>query len=182
MRKTLLLLSGVIGILTFIFLALDLLNGGTGISFATFILWTAIVGINTFVTIKVKGNFVLPLTLTIGNLLVALSLLWTGQIGWGMVEWLTLVLVVICIYVWLTASSTSTIIISTITITIAGIPQLITAWNNPTAVSIPIWSGFFVSSVCSVFAGKEWTVKERLYATARASFYAAIIMLALGRF
>jgi len=64
------LLSGFFLIATFVLMIWHLLNGGSGISFATFAFWTLIVGINTIVTIKEKGNFIFPLVLTLGNLAV----------------------------------------------------------------------------------------------------------------
>lgn len=175
-------LSGIIGIVTFIPLVWHLLRGGSGASFAAFAFWTIIVGINTFVTIKEKGNYIFPLALTVGNFSTSVALLLTEQFWWGNLEWLTLVLVLICLFVWATSKRTTTIIISAIAITIAGIPQLVLAWNNPESITIFIWAGFLIASLFGILAGKDWSVKERLYSLSRLILYALVIIFALTRY
>jgi hypothetical protein len=172
-------LSGFVGVITFIPLIWILFHGGSGASFASFIFWAIIVGIATIVTFKEKGNYVFPLALTLGNLATALTLLVTQQFFWGIIEWVTLVLVLICLTVWIVGNRTITLIVSTIAISLGGIPQLFLAWNHPTDISIPVWSGFLIASIFGVMAGKNWTIKERLYPVARLILYALVIILAL---
>ena len=172
------LLSGFIGVITFIPLIWSLFNGGSGASFAAFAFWTVIVGITTIVTIKEKGNYMFPLALTIGNLLTTLALLITKQFFWGIVEWMTLILVLVCLYVWIKSSRSFTIIVSTIAISLSGIPQLFLASNQPDNVSIPIWGGFLIASILGLLAGKDWSVKERLYPLARLILYGLVIVIA----
>lgn len=172
-------LSGFIGVATFIPLIWSLFNGGTGASFAAFAFWTLIVGINTIVTIKENGNYIFPLALMFGNFCTAIALLITGQFLWGTIEWLTLVLVLICICVWATSNRSLTMIVSTIAISLGGIPQLFLAWSNPLSISIPIWTGFLIASLFGIFAGKNWSIKERLYPVARLILYALVIGITL---
>lgn len=159
-----------------------MLIGGSGASFASFSFWTVIVGINTIVTIKEKGNYVFPLSLTLGNFATSVALLITGQFVWGYVEWLTSILVIVSIGFWIFGKRSTIILVSTIAISIAGIPQLFLAWTNPSSISLLIWSGFLIASILGVLAGKNWSIKERLYPTARLVLYALVILFAIKRF
>ncbi len=176
------LLSGFFLIVAFVLLIWSLLRGSSGTSFATFAFWTLIVGINAVATIKEKGNFIFPLVLTLGNLGVSIALLVTGQFWWGLTEWVILIFVLVSIGVWITSSGTLTIIVSTIAITLGSIPQLVLAWNNPSSILIHFWTILLVASIFGVLAGKEWSIKERLYSVARLLIYASVIILAMKRF
>jgi len=176
------ILSIFLAIVIFTFLTWTLLNGGSGTSFATFAFWTLIVGINTIVTIKEKGNFVFPLVLTVGNLIVSIALLATGQFWWGTTEWITLIFVLISLGVWATSSGYLTIIVSTIAITLGSIPQIVLAWNIPASIPLYFWIGLFVLSIFGLLAGREWSIKERLYSVARMLVYLLVIIFAMKRF
>ena len=105
-----------------------------------------------------------------------------GQLNFGTVEWATLFLVLICIYFWLTKGSSSIIIFSTLAVTIGSIPQLFDAYKDPFDIYLLPCFGFVVASIISIIAGKDWSIKERLYATARALIYATVIILAMRKF
>ncbi len=176
------ILSGIVGLLGFVFLIFSLLQGNSGVSFATFIFWTLIAGINAYATFKEHGNFILSLTLAFGNFLTALVLLMKGNVSWGNLEWFAAILLVACLFAWRASTLYTTIIVSTIAITIGGIPQLFLAWNEPAKISIEAWSIFCISSFFGVLAGKNWSMKERLYPIARFFFYGLIVFFALKRF
>ncbi len=181
-KNTYKILSGIIGLLGFYILIFSLSQGNSGVSFATFIFWTLIAGLNAYATFKEHGNFTLSLTLTLGNFLTALVLLLKGNVSWGMPEWFAAALLIPCLLAWRRSTRNATIIVSTIAITIGGVPQLLLAWNEPAKISIVAWSIFCISSFIGVLAGKNWSVKERLYPIARFSFYGLIVLLALKRF
>ncbi|MEI9920857.1 MAG: hypothetical protein WDO14_18995 [Bacteroidota bacterium] len=157
------LIGGVVGLVAFLLLIINLLRSNIEQSFAAFLLWALLDTIATVTTIIEGGNYWLALSNAIGSFLITVILISKRQVLWTWVESMTTVLVIICLLVWYTLGERAGIIASSLANLIAGIPQMVDTYKKPSGTPSLPYAVFFVGNVISLMAGKAWTIEERFY-------------------
>ena len=90
--------GGVLALLLFIPLIAGILKEGVeGQSCATWFLWGLLDTVLTISVIDQRGNFLLPLSFAIGDIMLVVVLLIKGQIRWGLFETGILAMVIGCL-------------------------------------------------------------------------------------
>ncbi len=172
--KTLIVLTGVA---PYVLLSVSILKGTVKQSFATWILWFGL-DVIMLVSLTLKGgNTLLFAVFTIGTLAVTIFLARARQFHWGKFEWLITFLVLICTTVFLVGGPYLSIISVTLALNIAGIPQLISTYKDPSSTPRIAYLLFTTSSMLSVISAAAWTVEERLPYLSSTLFCAIIVLL-----
>src|ERR1041385_911137 len=175
------LAGGIIGLVAFLLLTIDLLRTTTEQSFAAFLLWALLDGIAAATTIIEGGNYWLALFNAIGSAAITLILVRKKQVSWTWIETMTAILVVICLVVWYTSGELAGIVASSLAVFIAGIPQVIDTFKKPENTPWLPYAVFLVGNVIALMAGKAWTIEERFYQCISLSISVILLVLSLRR-
>ncbi|HWD92862.1 MAG TPA: hypothetical protein VG938_11005 [Verrucomicrobiae bacterium] len=161
-HQSLKIAAGVLTLLLFIPMILGVLkDGAEAQSCATWLLWAALDTVLTITIIEQRGNFLLPLGFTIGDVLLVAVLLAKGRFQWGGFETVILALVIGCMFVWKFAGPKPATVASTLGICIALLPGLRAMWKKPQRKVGNIWAGYIVANGLSFFGGTAMTIEER---------------------
>ncbi|NOT75773.1 MAG: hypothetical protein HOP08_12675 [Cyclobacteriaceae bacterium] len=174
-------LGGIIGVAAYAFLILAILKSNVRQNFAAFMLWGMLDTIATITSILENGNFWLPLSNAVGASAVAVLLVIKKQVSWTRVETMTAFLVIICLIVWSTAGQRVALMATAAAVVIASIPQMFNTYKKPSETPLIPYFIFLAANVLSLFAGKSWSVEERLYPSASLLLTLAIVLLALRK-
>lgn len=155
--------GGIIGLVAFLLLIIELLRSTTEQNFAAFFLWALLDGIATATTIIEGGNYWLALSNATGSAMITIILIVKKQVSWTWIETMTAILVVICLFVWFTSGELAGIVASSLAVLIAGIPQMVDTFRRPESTPSLPYAVFFIGNVISLMAGKEWSIEERFY-------------------
>jgi hypothetical protein len=136
---------------------------GEGLSFATFLLWSALAWINTISTKKQSGSWIIPLMYSIGATTTTIVLIIKGRYGWSVFDTVVAILVIVCVILWLAKGDRWAIVSSTTASFIAALPFLIMTWKNPSVSPITPNTLFLLANFLGFIAAKKWTLQDRLY-------------------
>jgi len=154
--------GGLLALLLFIPLIIEILKSGAeGQSCATWLLWGALDTVLTISIIQQRGNFLLPLGFTIGDLVLVGILLAKGRFQWGRFESAILVLVIGCMAAWKFSGPRMATIAATLGVCIAGIPGLLAMLKRPQRKIGNVWAGYVLANGLSFFGGTAMTIEER---------------------
>ena len=156
-------IGGIIGLVAFLLLIIELLRSTTEQNFAAFLLWALLDVIATTTTIIEGGNYWLALSNATGSTIITLILVGKKQVSWTRVETMTAILVVVCLLVWYTSGELAGIVVSSLAVLIAGIPQMVDTFKKPESTPVLPYAIFCVGNVVSFMAGRAWTIEERFY-------------------
>ena len=181
MEETLQPLSGIIQLIAYLVIAYGIFRSGVKQSFAAFLLWGMLDLIATVTTIIEHGNYWLALSNAVGASSICLLLVIKKQVSWSWVETLTAALVVICLIVWATAGEIAGIIASSIAVVIASVPQMVDTFKKPASTPTLAYIIFLIANVLSIFAGRSWSIEERLYAVCGVFLTLVILIFSLRK-
>ena len=172
--------GGVGALALFVPLALEILRGNGGQSFATWILWAMLDTTLAVSTMAQHGNFLLPLGFAVGGWVLTLLLVVKGRFAWGRLDSLILALVIGCLAGWKWGGAETAIILATLAICLAGIPGLMELWKQPQRAVGNIWAAYIVANGLAFFGGTAMTVPER-FAPAMFASFSLLMFLASRR-
>lgn len=174
------LLSSALSIVLYIPLCKKILEGKIVQNFGTWILWTTINCVAAITIIIQNGNFLLPVTFTLGSSCVTVCIAISKNYNWTRFETLVACIVLACIIGWYISGPKLATIISAFALVISGIPQLIDAAKEPWSKPFLISSGYFSANILSIIGAKDWSVKEVLCPIFGA-FYCGVMVLVVSR-
>ena len=164
MKKYLGILSVAIGAIAYTFMVISTAMGtGEGVSFTTFILWSALAFISGFSMMKQGANPAVPMMYGVGSASTAIVLICKGRFQWFGLDTITSILVVICVVLWLTSGPKWALIMSVAAAVVAAIPFIIMTWKDPANSPIIPSTGFLLANFLFFLSGKKWTLEDRLY-------------------
>jgi len=175
------LIGGIIGLIAFLLLIINLMRSSIEQSFAAFLLWALLDAIATATTIIEGGNYWLALSNAIGSFAITFILIFKRQVSWTWLESMTTVLVVTCLATWYMLGELAGIIVSSLANLVAGIPQMVDTYKKPGSTPPMPYAVFFVGNVVSLIAGSAWTVEERLYQSTSVLLTAIILLFSLRK-
>lgn len=155
------LAAGILGLSANYPLIRDILSGKATQNFATFLLWASL-DIIAAVTTR-DGNFILPAAYAISGSTVATILAIKKQVSWSWIETGTTILVIACLILWKTKGEEIATVASSSAVVIATFPQARDTWKKPEETPVSAYLMFLVANSLSFYAGKAWTIDERLY-------------------
>ena len=174
------LLSTILNSGLFVFNCIYVLRGKSQ-SIASWGLWGVLVGIAAVTIALQGGNYWLALTNAIGNGAVFLCILKSGDRSWTWFETTTLFMVLVCIVFWVTSGPRMATIMATVAFVLAGFPQLKDTYKKPWNTSALLYSGYSISALLAVFAGKAWSVEERFFPGTLTFFNSLVAIVALRK-
>lgn len=136
---------------------------GEGLSFATFLLWSALAWINMISTKKQNGSWGVPLMYSIGATTTTIVLIFKGRYGWTLFDTVVTILVIVCVILWLAKGDRWAIVSSTTASFIAALPFLYMTWKNPSMSPITPNTLFLSANLLGFIAARKWTLQDRLY-------------------
>ncbi|MEJ0032837.1 MAG: hypothetical protein WDO15_21825 [Bacteroidota bacterium] len=175
------LLGGIIGLVAFLLLIINLRRSNVEQSFAAFLLWALLDVIATTTTIIQGGNYWLALSNAIGSIAITIILISKRQVLWTWIESMTTVLVIICLIVWYTSGEVAGIVASSLANLIAAIPQMVDTYKRPESTPSLPYGVFFIGNVLSLLAGGSWAIEERFYQSTSIVLTLVILLLSLRR-
>jgi hypothetical protein len=134
-----------------------------GLSFATFMLWSALAWITTITTWKQSGEAGVPLMYSIGATITMCILMWKGKTAWSSNDTIVAILVVICVVVWMVKGDRLALVASVMAATIAVIPFMLLTWKNPSLSPIVANTSFLIANIFGFISAEKWTLQDRLY-------------------
>lgn len=175
------LVGGIIGLVAFLLLIVELLRSTTEQSFAAFFLWALLDGIATVTTIIEGGNYWLALSNAMGSALITIILVRKKQVSWTWIETMTAILVVICLVVWCASGELAGIVASSLAVLVAGIPQMVDTFRKPESTPWLPYAIFLVGNILSLIAGRSWSIEERFYQCVSLFISLAVLVLSLRK-
>lgn len=175
------LLAAIIGLGANAPLIYGILKGTVEQNFAAFLLWALLDIIAATTTILQDGNYALPLAYACSASIVTICLALKKQISWTWIESATAFLVLVCLFVWYMIGPKAGTIASSLAVIIASVPQGVHTWKRPESTPTRVYFLFLVANALSLFAGKAWTVEERLYAGCTTFLCAVLILFSLRK-
>ena len=158
------MLSAALGFLGYVFLIATLLqNREKQQSFASYLLWFILEILLITATYLEGGNYSLQLGYATGGIVTVIILFIRKEYAWNWVTTLVTVLIVACVVIWKRSGNEAGIIAMCIAIFIATIPQAIDTSKYPEKTPINVWWIWTAGNFCSLIAGKDWSVEERLF-------------------
>jgi hypothetical protein len=149
---------------------------------ATFGLWGLLDGIAASSLFVSRGNWFLPAAYVLGAGLVIAAIVKTKSFIWTKVETFTALLVIISIMVWWLSGPVMATVASTAAVVIAGLPQIWDIWRKPEESTLWVWAAYSLVNVLSTYAGKDWSISERLYPGACAVLTIVMVVLTVRKF
>ena len=175
-------LGGVLTLLLFIpLITLIFRNGGTGQSFATWVLWGALDVILFFSLLQQDGNYWVAAGFATGDVMLAAFLLSRGRAAWGRFETGILLAVVVCLTLWYVGGPKVATIASTLGVCIGGLPGLMALWREPDRKLGRIWAGYVLANGISFLGGRAMTIEERFAPGAFTLFSMAMVLASWQR-
>lgn len=132
-------------------------------SFAAWIMWSVLDGITAYSIYKQDGNWILAALCGASALIVSVILLIKRLFLWGSSEWLALSLVLACSVIRYFGTDYVSTIAACLSMGLASIPQMTDSYMNPSRGCRNLYSAYLVCCLLGLFAGKEWSVGERLF-------------------
>jgi hypothetical protein len=175
------ILGAVVAVLVYIPLTINAWQGTVKLNFVTFLLWGLLDAIAAVSIALEGGNYLLPAIYVLCCFAILVAILHGGTFKWTWVETMTAILVVVCIIVWKTSGSTGATIASSLAVAVAGLPQLVDVWKNPRELPLWAYAGFTLANGASIFAGADWSIKERFYATTCTALTVVFLAVACRR-
>lgn len=163
MKNEIQIVGGIIGFITYCFLFASILKSKAKQNFVAFCLWAVLSIILTTTIFIENGNYWLSLGNVLGETAIAILLLIKRQISWTWVEAFTAFLVIVCLVIWLFVGEKAAIVAASLATIAASIPQMVSTFKKPTETPTGIYVAFVFANVLSFYAGKSWTIEERLY-------------------
>ncbi len=175
------LLAAIIGLGANAPLIYRILKGTVQQNFAAFFLWALLDIIAATTTIIQKGNYALPLAYACSASIVTTCLAFKKQVSWTWVESVTTFLVLVCLFVWYAIGPEAGTVASSLAVVIASVPQGVDTWKKPESTPTGIYTLFLIANAMSLYAGKDWTIEERLYAGCTTFLCAVLILFSLRK-
>lgn len=156
-----------IGLATSFLLCIAIVRGekGQSPSFASFFIWGILNAIIAFASYVQGGNYVLVTVYTATSFLTAVVILLKSGLSWSTSNTLVFLGAITSMIIWYFSGPWWATVASTTAVMLAGIPQLQEINRNPDNQKWWPWASFGVANLCSIWAGKDWSVPERLYPT-----------------
>ncbi|MCX6832757.1 MAG: hypothetical protein NT028_11630, partial [candidate division Zixibacteria bacterium] len=173
---TLSLVAGIIAILLYVPLCVQVLSGKVKQNFATWVLWATLDGIVAATIIFQGGSFLLPAAYSLGSAAVTLSILKSKNFKWTWFETMVACLVVACVVVWVVSGAKVATVASTLAVMIAGVPQSIEAYKKPHEQPFLIYVGFLVANSLATAGAKNWSIEERFYPASMTLLTIAVVL------
>ena len=176
--NTLALAGGLLGLLVFIPLCINVWQRTITQNLATFLLWGLLDGLAAASTYQAGGNYVLPALYAIGSIaVIACILLRSRSISWTWVETFCSVMALVCVAIWMNwdkqhfivlplSTAQIVIVLSSTALFIASMPMLKDAIVDPKTSAPLSYLGYTIANGLSTAAGASWAVEERFYASA----------------
>lgn len=175
--------SAAIAILGYIPLCLAIRSGSAKQNLLTWALWCSLDGIVAATLIAQAGNFLLAVAYTIGSGVTTIFILKAGNhASWTWFHTMVVGLVVASMVVWHFSGSRMATIAGTIAMIIAGVPQLVDAWEKPKESPTLIYSAYVIANCLAIAGGKSWSVEERFYPVCAGVFCLLITLVSLRKF
>ena len=181
MEKLLQIIIALTGIVPYILLVRGIIKGNDKVSFATWLLWLALDCIMLREIIVQNGNPLLYTVFTIGTFIVAVTLIVKKQFSWGEFESFISALVAVCIVVHFASGPYIATIATATALSIAGIPQIVKTYRNPSYTPTVVYLLFAISSFVSVTQNNIWTVPEKLPPINSMIFCVIVTLLSLRK-
>lgn len=135
-------------------------------SFASFFIWGGILNAIIAAALYAQGgNYELVGLYTITSFATAIVILYKCGFSWDMSHTKVLVYALGSMVLWYFSGPWWATVASTAAVMFAGIPQLEKINQDPDGQKWWSWACFACANLCSIGAGKEWSVPERLYPT-----------------
>lgn len=171
------ILAVSVGLVTSFLLCIAIARGdkGQSPSFASFFIWgilNAIIALASYVQV---GNYALAGLYTVTSFLTATVIFVKSGSSWNQSDTWVLLCAVGSMVIWYFTGPWWATVASTTAVMLAGIPQLQEINRNPDRQKWWPWASFAIANLCSICAGREWSVPERLYPTCVFLFSALLV-------
>lgn len=174
--------GSILALLTYYPLWKQIRSGEAKQNFLTWALWGALDFVVAATIVVQGGNFLLPVIYGVGSLVTVFFIWKSGdKATWTWFETMVAFLTIASMVIWYFSGGKIATIASTMAMLIAGIPQLIDAWEKPRDMPILVYFSYFIANCLSAAGGKGWAIQERFYPTSGAIFCLLIAALALRK-
>ena len=170
----------LVALIAYGFLVHSLIVGKATQNFTTWFLWALLDAIAATSILYQGGNSWNVVLYVFGSTAIAFIVLKSGTIMWTWFETMIVCLVVACLVIWKISDAKMATIASTIAVIIAGIPQLVEAYQKPEDSPLIVYVGFLLGNILATVGGKEWSVQERFYTT-MCGIYCGVYALLIAR-
>lgn len=181
--NTLSLIGSLLALATYFPLWKQLSNKTAKQNLFTWGLWCVIDVIATATVVAQHGNYLLPLTYTVGSAVTVVFIAKSGdKPAWTWFESLVAASALACMVIWYFAGDRVATIASTLAMVVAGTMQVVDAWRRPEEMPLPIYASYVIANVFSVAGGRDWSVQERFYPMTALVFCLLFVFLAARKY
>ncbi len=174
-------LAAVIGFSANIPLIIGILRGTVKQSIATFILWAVLDTIAATTIFLQDGSWLLSAGYATSAILVATTLWIKKQRKWSADENWTTALVITCLICWYVIGPAAGTITSSLSVVIASWPQMKMTYKDPNTTPSGTYLWFEIANLIGLYAGKGWTVEERMYPMSVVFLTGVLLVLSLRK-
>lgn len=171
------IVSLVFGFGTSLLLCLVILKAeGEKKSFASFLMWGVLNAIIAFSLYVQAGNWMPVVLYAVTSFLTSICICIKFGMAWRSEDTWIACIALTCMVTRFYVDARYVTIMTTAAVMLVGISQLQDISRNPDLQKSWPWIGFGAAHFCSILAGKEWSVPERLYPTACLLFSLLLIL------